>query len=210
MQGWHDDVVPVLALVVIAAWIGSVAVLRGVLHARSTGGEASMRVADPVGSPQWWARVLGSLGFLALVAGPLLDLVGFPSLARLDTVPVHAIGLLVSIVGIGLTVVAQGAMGASWRGDVDPGVRTPLVTGGPFRWVRNPILAATQLTTAGVVLLVPTIVTVAGLGLVVLSHQVLVRLVEEPYLTRVHGDAYLDYASRTGRFVPGIGRLRRR
>ncbi len=114
-----------------------------------------------------------------------------------------------SIVGIGLTLVAQSAMGASWRGDVDPTVRTRLVTDGPFRWVRNPILAATELTSIGVVLLVPNVVTVAGLGLVVASHQVLVRLVEEPYLIRVHGDAYLDYASRTGRFIPGIGRLRR-
>ena len=209
-MGWHDSVVPLLALVVIVAWIGSVAVLRGILLARSTGGAGSMRVADPAGSPQWWARVLGSLGFLALVAGPLLDLAGFPPLALLDTDPLHVIGLLGSIVGIGLTVVAQAAMGTSWRGDVDPDVRTPLVTDGPFRWVRNPILAATELTAAGVVLLAPNIVAVAGLGLVIASNQVLVRLVEEPYLTRIHGDAYLDYASRTGRFVPGIGRLRRR
>jgi protein-S-isoprenylcysteine O-methyltransferase Ste14 len=40
------------------------------------------------------------------------------------------------------------------------------------------------------------------------SVQVQVRLVEEPYLLRVHGDAYRAYAARTGRFVPGVGRLR--
>jgi protein-S-isoprenylcysteine O-methyltransferase Ste14 len=34
-----------------------------------------------------------------------------------------------------------------------------------------------------------------------------VRGAEEPYLLRVHGDAYRCYAARAGRFVPGIGRL---
>ena len=34
------------------------------------------------------------------------------------------------------------------------------------------------------------------------------HLVEEPYLLRMHGAAYRGYAEGTGRFVPGIGRLR--
>ena len=34
------------------------------------------------------------------------------------------------------------------------------------------------------------------------------RLIEEPYLTAVHGDAYRDYAGRVGRFLPGVGRIR--
>lgn len=42
------------------------------------------------------------------------------------------------------------------------------------------------------------------------TWQIQVRRVEEPYLARVHGVAYETYAGRTGRFLPGIGRLRRR
>jgi protein-S-isoprenylcysteine O-methyltransferase Ste14 len=34
-----------------------------------------------------------------------------------------------------------------------------------------------------------------------------VRRVEEPHLLRVHAATYRDYAARTGRFLPGIGRL---
>jgi protein-S-isoprenylcysteine O-methyltransferase Ste14 len=30
--------------------------------------------------------------------------------------------------------------------------------------------------------------------------------VEEPYLRTTHGPAYADYASRVGRFIPGIGK----
>jgi protein-S-isoprenylcysteine O-methyltransferase Ste14 len=33
-----------------------------------------------------------------------------------------------------------------------------------------------------------------------------VRKVEEPYLATTHGAAYVDYASRVGRFVPGVGK----
>ncbi|WP_263493634.1 hypothetical protein [Streptomyces sp. PSKA30] len=32
-------------------------------------------------------------------------------------------------------------------------------------------------------------------------------MVEEPYLQAAHGAAYLAYAARAGRFVPGVGRL---
>ena len=32
-------------------------------------------------------------------------------------------------------------------------------------------------------------------------------MVEEPHLIRTHGEPYLRWASRVGRFVPGLGRL---
>jgi protein-S-isoprenylcysteine O-methyltransferase Ste14 len=36
-----------------------------------------------------------------------------------------------------------------------------------------------------------------------------VRLIEEPYLQRIHGEEYAAYATQVGRFLPGIGCLRR-
>jgi protein-S-isoprenylcysteine O-methyltransferase Ste14 len=44
------------------------------------------------------------------------------------------------------------------------------------------------------------------LVLVIASLEIQVRRVEEPYLLATHGEAYRRYASRTGRFVPGLGR----
>jgi hypothetical protein len=41
----------------------------------------------------------------------------------------------------------------------------------------------------------PTVVSLGGLGTVVVTNQLLVRLVEEPRLRRVHGQDYLRYAA---------------
>jgi protein-S-isoprenylcysteine O-methyltransferase Ste14 len=48
---------------------------------------------------------------------------------------------------------------------------------------------------------------VAAFLVVVVAVQLQVRLVEEPYLRRLHGETYADYAQRVGRFFPGVGRL---
>jgi protein-S-isoprenylcysteine O-methyltransferase Ste14 len=126
----------------------------------------------------------------------------------LDATPLRAAGAVLMVLGVAGTLAAQQAMGVSWRADVDPGARTPLVTGGPFGLVRNPVLACTEVTAAGLALLVPNLLAVGMLVAVLAAHQVQVRLVEEPYLHRVHGEAYTRYAARTGRFLPWIGRLR--
>ena len=56
--------------------------------------------------------------------------------------------------------------------------------------------------------MVPNVLAVTMVAVVLVAHQVQVRLVEEPYLLRTHGDAFRRYAARTGRFVPGVGKLR--
>jgi hypothetical protein len=53
-------------------------------------------------------------------------------------------------------------------------------------------------------LMVPNVLAVIGFGIIVVLHQLQVRLVEEPYLAQVHGDAYRRYAKRTGRFLPRL------
>jgi protein-S-isoprenylcysteine O-methyltransferase Ste14 len=100
-------------------------------------------------------------------------------------------------------------MGSSWRIGVDHAERTNLVTAGPFALVRNPIFAAMIPTALGLTLMVPSVLAIAGFVALLLALELQVRVVEEPYLRVAHGDRYLDYAASTGRFVPGVGRLRR-
>jgi protein-S-isoprenylcysteine O-methyltransferase Ste14 len=196
----------VVSLVVIVIWLAVVAGLRSYLHYRRTG-TVPVPTSKPPGSAAWWARLLSSLGSLLTIAAPITDLLGLQPIGALDVTALRLFGLALAFVGIVGAFAAQSAMGASWRGDVDPDARTELITDGPFRLVRNPILACTMATTLGLALLVPNGVALVGLALVVAALQVQVRLVEEPYLIRVHGDAYRRYAARTGRFVPWFGKL---
>lgn len=61
------------------------------------------------------------------------------------------------------------------------------MTGGPFRWVRNPIFSAMIVCTLGLVVLVPCTLALAAL---IVGVELQVRLVEEPYLVRTHGEVY--------------------
>ncbi len=156
-------------------------------------------------------RFAGALFVSGLAAGALA-----PTLALLDVLdPItaldgavgHAIGLVLAAGGILLTFGAQLAMGDAWRIGVDPEERTELVTDGPFQLVRNPIYSAMIPTVFGLALLVPNVLAIAALVALVTALELQVRLVEEPYLLRTHGEEYAAYAGHIGRFVPGLGLL---
>ena len=197
----------VLDLVLVVVWVGLVSIVRGAVQYRRTGA-SPLRFRDKPGSPQWWSRLLSAIGVLLAIAAPLAELAGLAPFAILDLPAVRFGGVVLVVLGIVVTIGSQVAMGDSWRGDVDPDVRTPLVTSGPFALVRNPIFSGAALSAVGLALVVPNVLSLAMLVLFLAGLEIQVRLVEEPYLLRVHGEAYRRYASRTGRFVPGVGRLR--
>jgi protein-S-isoprenylcysteine O-methyltransferase Ste14 len=198
----------VLDLVLVCVWIVLVSFVRGAIQYRRTG-SSPVRLRDRPGSPQWWARFVSTLGVLLAIAAPLAELAGLPPFATFDQPPVRWGGVLLVFVGIAITIGSQAAMGRSWRADVDPSARTALVTTGPFRLVRNPVFSGSAVTVVGLALVVPNVVSLLMLVAFLAGLEIQVRLVEEPYLLRVHGEAYRAYAARTGRFVPGLGRLRR-
>ena len=55
----------------------------------------------------------------------------------------------------------------------------------------------------GIALVTPNPVALVGFVLLVVTIELQVRVVEEPYLLTMHGDAYRDYLASVGRFVPG-------
>jgi protein-S-isoprenylcysteine O-methyltransferase Ste14 len=185
-------------------------VLRVVLHLRRTGETGLRGLSGRPGSIEWFA----GLGFVASIAGGVLA----PVLAlndevepvdALDTTLVHVLGIALYAAGLVAVLIAQGTMGGSWRVGVDPSERTALVTAGPFSIVRNPIFSAMLATMLGLTLLVPSVVAFASLALLLVSLELQIRVVEEVYLRRTHGEAYERYASRVGRFLPGLGKLDR-
>jgi protein-S-isoprenylcysteine O-methyltransferase Ste14 len=156
---------------------------------------------------QSWAKLISVSGVIFAFAAPVAELAGLPPIAFLDHAAIRLTGVPLVLLGIARTLIAQSAMGDAWRGDVDPDARTPLVTGGPFRLVRNPIFTSAATTEIGLALMVPNVFAALMLVAFVTAIQIQVRLVEEPYLLRLHGEAYRRYAARTGRFLPWVGRL---
>lgn len=106
--------------------------------------------------------------------------------------------------GLVVTLLAQSAMGASWRIGVDETERTELVERGLFRWVRNPVFTGMCLVSVGVALLSPTVLAIVSAVVLVIAVQIQVRVTEEPYLRQIHGATYEEYHSRTGRFLPRL------
>ncbi len=198
----------VLALVLYLVYLALAFGLRTLIQLRRTGSSGFHGLGGRPGSAEWIAGVGFTVALALGAAAPLLALLGaVEPVAALDTTPAHVAGAVLAVAGIGATLYAQVAMGSSWRIGVDPAERTELVTSGPFALVRNPIFAAMLPTALGLTLLVPSWVALAGLAGLVAALELQVRVVEEPYLLRVHGGPYAAYAARVGRFVPGVGRL---
>jgi protein-S-isoprenylcysteine O-methyltransferase Ste14 len=199
------------ALVLYALYLALAFGGRTLLQLRSTGSTGFKGISGSPLSAEWTGGVLFVAALLLGLAVPLLDLAGaLEPVAALDGPVGHALGFVFFFAGLGGTLWAQVAMGASWRIGVDEGERTELVTGGPFALVRNPIFSAMVPAFLGLALLVPNAAALVGFVALLAALEVQVRLVEEPYLLRTHSARYAHYASRVGRFVPGLGRLKTR
>ena len=199
-----------LALVLYLAYLALAFGLRTAIQLRRTGSTGFQGLGGRPGSAEWIAGVGFTVALLLGAAAPVLALLDVVEpVTALDTTAAHVAGLVLAVGGITATFYAQVAMGTSWRIGVDPAERTQLVTSGPFALVRNPIFAAMLPTALGLTLLVPSWVALAGLAGLALALELQVRVVEEPYLLKAHGGTYADYAARVGRFVPGVGQLRR-
>jgi protein-S-isoprenylcysteine O-methyltransferase Ste14 len=193
---------PTVSVFIQVVWLGSAFGLRILLHRRATHTTGINPVGGRIGSLEW----IGGIMFIAAL------LVGFISpLRNLDRETrwslLSSFGLASAAAGVIATFIAQGAMGKSWRIGVDKNERTQLATEGLFSVVRNPIFTAMMLTSFGLTLLEPALLSIIAALLLVISIELQVRKVEEPYLIQIHQNAYRTYATRTGRFLPLIGRL---
>ena len=149
-------------------------------------------------------RIVSSL----IGGGALVAVVGAVRWARSGRAdpPTAKAGLALMDAAFAGTLKSQSDMGRSWRIGVDSQERTDLVTTGVFSWSRNPIYACMVAFAAGLTAAAPDPVTAIGAAVLTLGVQLQARVVEEPYLLRMHGDAYRSYMGRVGRFLPGLGR----
>lgn len=120
------------------------------------------------------------------------------------------------LVGVGLAALVSVlfwwihlSLGSNYRGTNGLHDNHQLVTTGPYQYVRHPTYVAFPLTMVVLFLLSSNwLLGIAGFALTVTIGVGRVP-VEERQLHERFGQAYKDYASRTGRFVPRIGSGRR-
>lgn len=201
LEGMSTDFLASVALGTLGLY-GLVAIVgRSLLQWRRTGSTGWRGVHGRPGTASWWAGVLMAIACAGLVLAPVLAMLQPPSMAGATRI---ILGAMLFLMGFGVTVTAQLAMGDAWRIGVREGERTELRTHGPFGWCRNPVFTGMLLAGMGMVAWIP-LAAPAWIALW-LGLELQVRVVEEPHLSKVHGARYLAYAERTGRFLPVVGR----
>jgi protein-S-isoprenylcysteine O-methyltransferase Ste14 len=116
----------------------------------------------------------------------------------------RSVGLVIVWLGLALRIWAITTLGAAWRMTVEVDQSQPVVTKGPYRWMRHPSYTGLLLITLGF-----GIAFASWLFLVlcaVLPSLALLRRikVEESEMVRVLGEPYRAYSTETKRLVPGI------
>jgi protein-S-isoprenylcysteine O-methyltransferase Ste14 len=108
---------------------------------------------------------------------------------------IKTIGIMLIISGVGLHIWSFSALRSWWRDD-------RLCTGGAFKYFRHPMYAAwITFIASGSALYLNSWLYLIWVGVLhVLWHRLVKK--EELIMADTFGDAYKDYARRTGRFFP--------
>lgn len=118
----------------------------------------------------------------------------------LNILPIQLTGILLLVLSLIWTILAQHHMRQSWRIGIDADTPTELITSGLFRYSRNPIFLGMLGSLAGLFCLTPNTPTFCFLIIGYILIQVQIRL-EEEFLIRQHGANYQSYLQKTPRFL---------
>lgn len=190
----------VLGLIIGGYWLR---VLRMARKARQkTGRAANFLPAEPVGR---MLRIAWVPIVLIWIAQPFVVSLANPRrgpVAPLATSAWVAWAMVfVAVACLWVSRICWKAMGKNWRMGIDPGERTSLVLSGPYRYVRHPIYALSQMMMVSTMAAIPSPLMLAAGALHLVLLQWEARR-EERHMLHVHGDAYSDYSLRVGRFLP--------
>lgn len=140
------------------------------------------------------------LAFVASIALIILNLLGHFPVSE-PFLPLVLPAVLVGFLGIVITVIAQIQMGRSWRIGVDQSESTELITTGLYAKSRNPIYFGIFLYWIGISMIFPHPAMWVSALVCWISIEVIVRRIEEPYLSRVHKEKFQAYRQKTHRYL---------
>ena len=181
-----------LLSVTLACWVLLELSLRVRERVQSKGGTAQDRATRILIAAALASAI--ALASLAAQMAPSLEIAG----------PYRALGLVVMWLGLAIRVWAVAALGRAFRTTVEVDADQAVVSRGPYRWVRHPSYTGLLLIVAGFGLALGNWLALAAC--VALPLPALLRRihVEEAELTRVLGEPYRAYQTRTKRLIPGL------
>ncbi|MCX7710472.1 MAG: isoprenylcysteine carboxylmethyltransferase family protein [Clostridia bacterium] len=135
----------------------------------------------------WFTEAMGGVGFLGKVkaSGNIIS---------------DILGLLLISFGVAFFILAMIHMRNSWRVGIDKDTKSSLVTDGVYQYSRNPAFVGMYAMLSGLLLAYPDVLTLLTAVINIISiHQLVLK--EEKHLTDSFGDEYLQYESRTPRYL---------
>ncbi len=148
-------------------------------------------------------RVIGGFLVVGLLAAYAIQ----PAWLAVLSIPIPGIirwaGFILGLVGLGLWIWAQIALGKEWSPQLQLREKHRLITTGPYARMRHPLYSGMILWTGGLVLLTANWIFVV-LAVLVCSFFVARVPREEQMMIDEFGDEYREYMKRTGRVFPKI------
>jgi protein-S-isoprenylcysteine O-methyltransferase Ste14 len=184
--------------VAMALFVGTLAIWA-VSEARQTLQRRAEATTMDRGSHLVIGLCMGGAFLLATLVRAKVTAVTFPGY------PVtFGIGLAITWVGIGLRWWSFRALGRYFTIDVMTSANQPVITTGPYRFVRHPSYAALLLVFTGIGIMFANWLSLAAMILLPLLGLTYRIHVEEAALSATLGEAYRSYAASRKRIIPFV------
>lgn len=188
-----------IAFVLLCVFYG--AYLIKLLAQRRRGIQTNVMVRGVKSRRAYWIGVLltvvtylaCTVQFLSCFFAPWMGEISLP-------LGLRVVGLVLIALGDGMFIAAFLTLKDSWRAGIDESQRTELITGGIYRYSRNPAFLGFYLTYLGCALAVGNGVMLA-VGCVAVDMMHLQVLEEEKHLEKMFGPAYQSYRKSVHRYL---------
>ncbi|HUL32548.1 MAG TPA: isoprenylcysteine carboxylmethyltransferase family protein [Candidatus Eisenbacteria bacterium] len=111
------------------------------------------------------------------------------------------LGLVLTALGVGISIWARLSLGANWSGMVTLKQGHELIRKGLYRWIRHPIYTGILLGFIGTALIKGHLRGWLGFGVLLLSFYFKARR-EERFLRQEFGEGFEEHLRHTGMFLP--------
>ena len=161
---------------------------------------AIKKIEDPFSSLLHSALLIS--GFLIILLNRFQT--GFLAIQMIPaSLTIQIVGVILSAVGMGLSIWARATLGANWSAKVAIKEGQQLIQNGPYAIVRNPIYTGSLIYIFGAALVCGQVRGLLGLALVLVAVWHKART-EEKFLCEEFGEEYRQYQKRVKFMIPFV------